>query len=107
VKRSLVPLIVALLSCASFAQGELLVLNKSDATLSFVDPKDAQVLAVVGTGIGPHEVAVEPGGKRAVVANYGAARAGSSLTVVDLRKRMPVDTIDLGPHRRDYEKKFR
>jgi YVTN family beta-propeller protein len=98
---------VALLARTADAQGELLVLNKTDSTLSFVDPSSAAVLAVVGTGIGPHEIAVDPGGARAVVSNYGAARAGSSLTVVDLSKRVPVETIDLGEHRRPHGLAFR
>src|SRR5688500_14026570 len=84
------------------AGDELLVLNKTDATLSFVDPSNATLLAVVGTGIGPHEIAVEPGGALAVVSNYGTARSGRSLTVVDLARRVPIETIDLGKHRRPH-----
>jgi YVTN family beta-propeller protein len=97
----------AALAPVAEAGGELLVLNKTDATLSFVDPGDGKVLAVVGTGVGPHELAVEPGGLRAVVTNYGAQRPGSSLTVVDLGKRVPVDTLDLGRHRRPHGIVFR
>ena len=89
------------------AQDELLVLNKTDATLSFVDAGSGELRAVIGTGVGPHEIAVEPGGKRAIVANYGTAIAGRSLTLVDLDKRVPLDTIDLGENRRPHGIAFR
>lgn len=96
------------LSLPLAAQGsELLVLNKTDATLSFVDAVDGTTRAVIGTGVGPHELAVEPGGKRAVVCNYGAAIPGSSLTLIDLERRLPLATIDLGEHRRPHGIAFR
>ncbi|MEO6711531.1 MAG: YncE family protein [Planctomycetota bacterium] len=109
-QRFLIPLVLGALAWFSprlQAEGLLLVLNKTDATLSFVDPANSTVLAVIGTGIGPHEIAVEPGGARAVVSNYGAGRSGSSLTVVDLAKRIPIDTLDLGSHRRPHGIAFR
>src|SRR5690349_11805114 len=53
-------------------RGSLLVLHKTDSTLGFVDPERSALVSVIGTGIGPHEIAVEPGGVRAVVSNYGA-----------------------------------
>ena len=49
----------------------LLVLNKADANLAFVDPAKLEVLAKVPTGEGPHEVDVTADGKTAIVANYG------------------------------------
>lgn len=94
-------------SPAALAGGELLVLNKTDATFSFIDPSNAAVLAVIGSGVGPHEIAVEPGGKRALVSNYGAALPGSSLTLIDLEKRISIDTLDLGKHRRPHGIVFR
>lgn len=82
--------------------GELLALNKTDATLSFIDGKTGELLAVVGTGVGPHEIAVDAASSRAVVTNYGASLPGSSLTVIDLKRRVPIDTLDLGKHRRPH-----
>ncbi len=108
-KRTFLALLLTL-SCAAplaSAGGELLVLNKTDATLSFVDPSNNTVLAVIGTGVGPHEIAVEPGGKRALVSNYGAGSAGSSLTLIDLDKRISIETLDLGKHRRPHGIVFR
>lgn len=87
--------------------GTLIVLNKAEATVSLLD-RDAttgegEAFAMIGVGIGPHEVAVSPDGKTAVVCNYGdRANAGNSLTVIDLPQRRAVRTIDLGEYRRPH-----
>jgi YVTN family beta-propeller protein len=66
----------------------LLVLNKADATLAFVDPATMQVVAKIATGNGPHEVAVSGDQKTALVANYGTGpEPGSTLSVVDVAAR--------------------
>lgn len=81
----------------------LLVANKSEATLSFVDLPGGEVVATVPTGDGPHEVAVSPDGKTAVVTDYGTGRApGSTLTVVDVPARKVARTVDLGDYRRPH-----
>jgi YVTN family beta-propeller protein len=82
--------------------GTLLVLNKSDDTLWFVDPADGTRRAEVPTGRGPHEVAVSPDGKTAVVADYGEQQPGQTLTVVDLLAGRVLRTIDLAPHQRPH-----
>jgi YVTN family beta-propeller protein len=80
----------------------LLVLNKADATLAFVDPAKMEVVAKIATGNGPHEVAVMGGGKTAVVANYGTGpEPGTTLSIVDVaarteRKRLKLPV--LRPH---------
>ncbi len=84
------------------AQAALIVLNKSDARASLVDITSGKVVATLPTGDGPHEVAVSPDGFTAVVGNYGAQTPGSSLTVLDLRRRAVVRTIDLGQYRRPH-----
>lgn len=96
-----------LLICVSSAvakdSGTLLVLNKSDNTVSLIDLASKQSVATIPTGIAPHEVAVSPNGKIAVVANYGNQQTpGSSLTVIDLPSKTALKTIDLGPYRRPH-----
>jgi YVTN family beta-propeller protein len=80
----------------------LVVLNKGAASASFVDPTNGETLASVGTGEGPHEIAVSPDGRRAVVTNYGADQPGTTLTLLDLVARTPVGTIDLAPLERPH-----
>jgi len=80
----------------------LLVLNKADATLAFVDPVKMEVVAKIPTGNGPHEVAVTGDGKTAVVANYGTGpEPGTTLSIVDVgarRERTRLKLPVLRPH---------
>ena len=74
----------------------LVVLNKSDNTASVLDVETGKSLATVLTGVGPHEVTILPGGRVAVVSNYGTREApGRSLTLIDLEKRAAAGTIFL------------
>src|SRR5688500_12109071 len=96
-------LVLALASVASAKDsGTLLVLNKSDNTVSLIDLATRKTVATVPTGIGPHEVAVSPDGKTAVIANYGAQIPGSSLTIIDIPGKQALKTIDLGEYRRPH-----
>ncbi|MCC6408401.1 MAG: beta-propeller fold lactonase family protein [Planctomycetes bacterium] len=92
----------ALASVDGANAGTLIVLNKTDATASFLDASDGTTLAVVGTGIGPHECAVAPGEKLAVVCDYGAQKPGNTLTLLELEHRVAFDKIDLGEYRRPH-----
>lgn len=83
--------------------GTLLVLNKSDDTVSFIDLANNEVKATLPTGDGPHEVAVSNDGKTAVVTNYGdTANPGKTLTVVDVPGKRVLRTIDLGTYSRPH-----
>lgn len=75
----------------------LLVLNKSANQLAIVDPATKQVVAHIGTGEGPHEVAASDDGKLAFVTNYGAQDPGHSLSVIDLVAQKEIHRLDLGP----------
>jgi YVTN family beta-propeller protein len=83
--------------------GTLLVLNKSDNTVSLIDLASKKAVATIPTGVGPHEVAVSPNGKTAVIANYGTGpQPGSTLTVIDVPGKTTLKTIDLGEYRRPH-----
>lgn len=83
--------------------GHLLVVNKAGESLSVVDLSEGRETARVPTGYAPHEVAVSPDGRTAVVTNYGTRdRPGNTLTVVDLTTLQPAATIDLGDQLRPH-----
>ncbi len=71
----------------------LLVANRQEDTLTFVDVDTGQVLSTTNTGYHPHDIAVTPDGRTAFVANYGA---GQSLSVIDVAARRELRKIDLG-----------
>ena len=62
-----------------------------------MDPATKQVVARIGTGEGPHEVAASDDGKLAFVTNYGAKTPGHSLSVIDLLAQKEIHRVDLGP----------
>ncbi|MCK4337437.1 MAG: YncE family protein [Candidatus Aminicenantes bacterium] len=82
---------------SKFLNGTLVVLNKSEATVTLISLETGKPVAVLGTGIGPHEVAVSPDGKTAVVCNYGE-RPLSTLTVINIERKRPLNTIHLGEY---------
>jgi YVTN family beta-propeller protein len=81
---------------------QLLVLNKNDATLAFMDPVSGKTAATVATGDGPHEIELSTDGKLAFVSNYGAKDPGNSLSVVDIAARKEIKRVDLGEMRRPH-----
>lgn len=89
-----------LLALLSFSQGieaaTLLVANKSEASVSLVSVPSGNTVVTLPTGEAPHEVAVSPDGRRALVTNYGTRdKAGRTLTLVDIPSASVVDTIEL------------
>ena len=84
------------------AAAQLLVLNKSDATLAFVDPASGKIPVSVPTGEGPHEVEVSTDGKLAFVSNYGGRTSGNTLSVIDVAARKELKRVDLGELRRPH-----
>jgi YVTN family beta-propeller protein len=94
-----------ILSCALAApawSATLLVLNKEDSTLWFIDPATGTSSATIPTGSGPHEVEVTADGRTAVVTNYGSQSAGNSLSVIDIPARKERVRVDLGDLRRPH-----
>jgi YVTN family beta-propeller protein len=84
----------------------LLVLNKSDNSMSIIDPETGTELHEAPTGAGPHEVAVSPDGRLAVVCDYGDQKPGNTLTVFDLSELEALRTVSLGDHRRPHGIEF-
>src|SRR5437773_8308951 len=79
------------------ASGSLLVLAKSDQTLSIVDPTTLNVLGRVPSGPDPHEVVASTDGRFAYISNYNGG--GNMISVVDLAAVKASPPIDLGPLR--------
>lgn len=77
------------------AADRLLVANKAAHTLSIFAPAERREVATLPVGRGPHEVAVAPGGRLAVVSDYGDQKPGQTLTVVDIVLGAVTRTIDL------------
>ncbi|MGD0578917.1 MAG: YncE family protein [Bryobacteraceae bacterium] len=75
----------------------LLVLAKSDRTVSIVDPGTLKVLARMPSGPDPHEIVADADGKLAYISNYGGpGGAYNTISVVDLRENKALAPIDLG-----------
>ncbi|AWV06956.1 YncE family protein [Marilutibacter maris] len=103
------PVLALALSVAALAPaaaGELLVGNKSADTVWFLSREDGRRTAVAETGAGPHEIAVSPDRRRAVVTNYGGRTPGHTLTVLDLVDGAAARTIELGDHGRPHGLRF-
>jgi len=77
--------------------GSLLVLAKTDQTLSVVDPATLKVLGSVPSGPDPHEVVASSDGRVAYISNYNGGV--NLITVIDLVAMKPMPPIDLGPLR--------
>jgi YVTN family beta-propeller protein len=84
------------------AGAELLVLNKGEATLSFVDPASGKTSASVATGDGPHEIELSSDRRLAFVSNYGSSTPGSTLSVIDIKARKEQRRVDLGDLKRPH-----
>jgi YVTN family beta-propeller protein len=75
--------------------GVLLIGNKGENTVSFVDLGSGKELGRSRTGDMPHEIAISPDGERAAVVSYG----GRSVDIFDVASRARLKSIDLSPNR--------
>ena len=80
---------------ADSGKSVLLICNKSDDTVSFVDSETFVVLGTTTTGRGPHEIAVTPDGRWGCVPNYEASE--SSISHIDVTAREELRKIPLAP----------
>lgn len=87
-------LAAALLLASPAAAQTLLIGNKGENTLSFVDLASGRELGRGATGRMPHEIAVSPDGRQAAVVAYGAR----TIDIFDVATREKLRTIDLSPN---------
>ena len=90
---------------AALAQA-LIVLNKSEANVSIIDPHSHETIATVAVGVGPHEAATAPDGRTVVVCNYGDQTPGATLTIIDAKEAKALRTFDLDGHQRPHGIQF-
>ena len=84
-------------------KGVIIVASKSGDDVYFIDRETGETLAVLPTGLEPHEVEVSDDGRLAVVCNYGnRENPGNTLSVYDVLKGEFHKTIDLGEHTRPH-----
>lgn len=102
--RTLLSIVAALTLSGVVRAGEgtLIVLNKAESTASLIDLDTGKEVKRVETGAGPHEVAVSPDGRTAVVADYGQQEAGHTLSVIDIAAGTRSGTIELGSNTRPH-----
>ena len=72
----------------------LLIGNKGEDTLSFVDLTTGQELGRQPSGKAPHEIAISPDGRTAAVVAYG----DKTVDLFDVASRAKLKTIDLSPN---------
>lgn len=82
----------------SSATGTMVVGNKGEATVSFIDLASGEERARLETGDQPHEVAISPDGARAAVVSYG----GTTIDIFDVASAARTETIDLSPNARPH-----
>lgn len=95
-------ILLALTVSTVFAKETLVVVNRDAAAAQIIDPIEMKVLATIPTGEGPHEVVISADGKTAVVSNYGAQKAGSSFSIIDLETQKETKRLDLLPMMRPH-----
>jgi YVTN family beta-propeller protein len=98
VAAAVVALSLATMTCAeppAAAAGPVLLIgNKGEDTVSFVDLASGAELGRTPTGHMPHEIAVSPNGQQAAVVAYG----GQTIDIFDVATRARLKTIDLAPN---------
>lgn len=96
--RRLGSLLTLLATIGTASAADLLVSNQAGDSVWRLSAQNGRQHGEFRTGDSPHEIAVSPDGKRAVVSNYGGVRSGNTLSVLDLRGGKATTSIDLGLH---------
>lgn len=87
------PIATALVWSTAVSGETLIIGNKGEDTVSFVDLGSGKEKARVDTGHAPHEVAISPDRKLAAVVAYG----GTSVDIFDVAKAQRLKRIDISP----------
>ena len=108
--RWFTPLLLATVPCTPAAEtgaaeaesaareGTLIVGNKGEDTVSFIDLASGAECARIETGNQPHEIALSPDGARAAVVAYG----GTTIDIFDVATQQRIERIDLSPNARPH-----
>jgi DNA-binding beta-propeller fold protein YncE len=96
VAAALILLGLSSITCAAEppAGAVLLIGNKGEDTVSFVDLATGKELGRSPTGRMPHEITISPDGRQAAVVAYG----GKTIDLIDVATRARLKTIDLSPN---------
>ncbi|HOF38660.1 MAG TPA: hypothetical protein PLD73_01205 [Candidatus Hydrogenedentes bacterium] len=76
----------------------LVVANKHDDTLSFINLASLEVMETIPTGPNPHEMAITPDQRIIYLSNY--APPGNTISVIDLVQRKHIKQIPTGDYTR-------
>ncbi|MEH6790686.1 YncE family protein [Parasphingorhabdus sp.] len=76
----------------------LLVGNKGEDSLSFIDLASGREISREKTGHQPHEIAIAPDGRLAAVVAYG----GETIDIFDIAARERIETVSLAPSTRPH-----
>lgn len=94
---------VSVYSAEKGSGGTLLVANKGDHTIGFIDPETGkQVAAVDVVGVTPHEVIASPDGRTVYAPIYGNSGVGkpgtdgTNLAVIDAASHKVIGNVDFG-----------
>jgi YVTN family beta-propeller protein len=99
-----------LLACATALVAQnynLAIVEKKAGAVGFYSPA-GQRLAEVKIGEHPHEIVLAPDGRTAYISDNGilwmqyAGEGGNTISIVDVKSRAKLGTIDLGNHRRPH-----
>jgi YVTN family beta-propeller protein len=96
--RILAILIALMVIPSAAAQPLLLVGNKSEDSVSFIDLASGKERQRVTTGKMPHEIAISPDGKQAAVVAYGS----TTIDIFDVATAKLAKRIDLSPNARPH-----
>jgi YVTN family beta-propeller protein len=107
---TLVLLLTSITTAIPAPAATLIVSNRGEGTVSFIDTDTNAVIQQLNVELGAHEFAVSPDGTRAVGSCYGSGPGHKTpdqrLFVLDIPERKLLKTIDLGDNPRPNDIRF-